>query len=104
MAYKDEILKQLSETHLTWEDAFSKFGYDDGDGMVITGNVAAFIESLGYDVGYDVWGMHNTVINSIIDINGEDLLEGQDLAYGDPREYLPEQLIKQLDEWFYGKE
>ena len=29
-----------------WEDAFDKFGFEDGDGLVMTHKVAEFIDSL----------------------------------------------------------
>ena len=49
-----------------WEEAFDKFGFDDGDGMVFTGLVAKYIESLGYETHYD-GGFHNTYFGSIKD-------------------------------------
>ena len=47
-----------------WEEAFDKFGFDDGDGMVFTGLVATFIDSLGYESEFD-GGMHNSYLKSI---------------------------------------
>jgi len=105
MSFKDEILKQLSQTNLTWEDAFDKFGYDDGDGIVLTWGVVEFLQSLGYKVEADTWGTHNCVIHTLVAPDGgRDLLEYAIVGHDDPRVYLPEELIKQLDEWFYGKE
>ena len=56
-----------------WEEAFDKFGFDDGDGMVFTGLVAKYIESLGYETHYD-GGFHNTYFGSIKDKSGKELL------------------------------
>ena len=36
-----------------WSHAFSKFGYDDGDGKIGTSEVAELRESEGYEVCYD---------------------------------------------------
>jgi hypothetical protein len=103
MAFKDEILKMLDES-LTWEDAFNKFGYEDGDGTVLTWDVVKFLQFLGYTADAETWGIHNCVINTLIAPDGGvDLLEHATVGYDDPREYLPLDLIKQLDEWFYGK-
>ncbi len=48
-----------------WEDAFSKFGFGDGDGMNHTQTIADFIETLGYEVYCDSWGIHNYMIFDI---------------------------------------
>ena len=91
-----------------WEEAFDKFGFDDGDGMVFTGLVAKYIESLGYETHYD-GGFHNTYFGSIKDKSGKELLSVMpngdeiDIGYSDPREYLPESLVQKLDEHFYDE-
>ena len=88
-----------------WEEAFDKFGFDDGDGMVFTGLVATFIDSLGYESEFD-GGMHNSYFKSIKDKSGKELLSVMpngdeiDVGYSDPREYLPESLVQKLDEHF----
>ena len=48
-----------------WEDAFSKFGFGDGDGINHTQTIADFIETLGYEVECDSWGIHNFMIFDI---------------------------------------
>ena len=48
-----------------WEDAFSKFGFGDGDGWNGTHEVEGEIESLGYEVVTDTWGCHNYMIFDI---------------------------------------
>ncbi len=82
----------------TWEDAFDKFGYGDGDGLVMTEYVALTLEHAGFDVRTSRWGLHNTIINSI-ERNGVELIphERIKLGYADPRDYLPEDIVKLLD-------
>ena len=88
-----------------WEEAFDKFGFDDGDGMVFTGLVATFIDSLGYESEF-AGGMHNSYFKSIKDKSGKELLSVMpngdeiDVGYDDPRQYLPESLVQKLDEHF----
>jgi hypothetical protein len=91
-----------------WEEAFDKFGFDDGDGVVFTGLVANYIESLGYETHYD-GGLHNTYFDSIKDKSGIELLylpsvlpngDEIEIGYSDPRKYLPESLVRKLDERF----
>ena len=91
----------------SWEEAFDKFGFGDGDGIVMTYEVANFIETLGYSVESDVWGWHNTIIK-IIKKDDEVIMDAETLAtknyelgYTDPRLYLPEDLIDALDEHFH---
>ena len=55
-----------------WSHAFSKFGYDDGDGKIGTSEVAELLESEGYEVCYGRWLAHNTLIFSI---KKEDILQ-----------------------------
>ena len=82
-----------------WEEAFDKFGFDDGDGDVFTGLVAEFIDSLGYESEFS-GGLHNTYFDSIKDKSGKDFLDGIEIGYSNPREYLPESLVQKLDEHF----
>ena len=37
----------IIQTYWTWEEAFDKFGFNDGDGLVMTYEVADFIGELG---------------------------------------------------------
>lgn len=86
-----------------WEDAFSKFGFGDGDGQVETGTVADALEAMGYHVTLFEWGLHNTVIDSIIK-DGVERIPGEHSAYvfgyDCPRDYLPDDLIARLDQHF----
>ncbi len=53
---------------ICWEitDAFSKFGFDDGDGHNFTDEVAAAIEAAGpYRCHTQIWGLHNYAIEAI---------------------------------------
>ena len=45
----------------TWEEAFQKFGFGDGDAEVHTGLIEHVLEEMGYDYT-DVEGIHNTYI------------------------------------------
>jgi hypothetical protein len=84
-----------------WEEAFDKFGFDDGDkgGYTRTCLVAEFIDSLGYESEFS-GGLHNTYFDSIKDKSGKDFLDGIEIGYSNPREYLPESLVQKLDEHF----
>lgn len=91
----------ITKIHWTWEEAFQKFGFDDGDGLVFTDVVASVLESDGYEVEYQEYGMHNTVITRIVVVDGDtrtDLLENVDTGYADPRLYLPRNIIDMLDQ------
>lgn len=46
-------------------EAFSKWGFDDGNGRRMTASVAGCIEEAGYEVEYDQPGMHNEFIFTI---------------------------------------
>jgi hypothetical protein len=88
----------------TWEEAFDKFGFDDGDGLVMTYRVASALESAGYAVGYDAWGMHNTIIRSIKKDGVELIPDSAELGYDDPRQYLPADIVQHLDDTFNDEE
>jgi hypothetical protein len=91
---------------INWCDAFNKFGYEDGDGKVWTSTVADYLQSIGYEVEYEGWGMHNTVITKLVDSNGKHIISDDYdlnkfvLGYDDPRKYLPKGLIEKLDTEF----
>ena len=82
----------------SWEEAFDKFGFEDGDGPVHTHLVAQILEATGLEVSCTVWGMHNTVIHSI-QRSGEELIPA-DIRHGydDPRDYLPADIVALLDQ------
>lgn len=78
-----------------WEEAFSKFGFGDGDMWNGTHEVEGEIESLGYDVECDTWGIHNYMI---VDIkkDGKSILFPEDHPTGDNLdEWLPE-VVKRM--------
>ena len=76
-----------------WREAFSKFGYDDGDGKVETPSIARLLQDCGYTVKYSRWGPHNTIIFSI-QKDGIEHMPLHDtrfvIGYDDPQIYLPE--------------
>jgi len=100
----------------SWEDAFSKWGFDDGDGPNFSEEVANVIRSAGYKVECDVWGCHNYMIMDIWDANDNHVfgnvdssdthawrLRGEEgglptVGYDEPRDFLPKELIELLDQ------
>ena len=60
-----------------WEEAFDKFGFGDGDGQIETYRVQEVLQSAGYEVESDQWGLHNIVIDSIKK-NGLELMPDED--------------------------
>ena len=86
----------------SWEEAFDKFGFGDGDSMVMTHEVERALEELGYTVGSETWGCHNTIVTHLSK-DGKDLLEGVTVGYDDPRMYLPDDLVEALDRVFDGE-
>lgn len=83
-----------------WEEAFDKFGFNDGDGQVETYEVEDVLREAGYAVEMQQWGLHNLVISSIKK-DGDELMPLDDpkfdLGYSDPRSYLPEEIVQLLD-------
>ena len=92
----------------SWEEAFSKWGFNDGDGFVMTVEVAKAIRELGYEVEVGAWGVHNTVITSIVkeedgfDLSGDVLaeIEYNQFDSDDIRNHLPVDLVEHLDRTF----
>lgn len=81
-----------------WEEAFDKFGFNDGDGQVETHTVVETLEAAGYRCKAEGWGLHNTVIVSIKGRNGEELIpETAIVGYDEPRDYLPSEIVGLLD-------
>lgn len=85
----------------TWEEAFDKFGFGDGDGDIMTWTVAKALQDEGYYVEVQPWGLHNTIIN-VITKDGEHKIpyDNITLGYDNPREYLPKEVIEILDKKF----
>tara|TARA_A100001037_G_scaffold286367_1_gene294701 strand:+ start:1252 stop:1566 length:315 start_codon:yes stop_codon:yes gene_type:complete len=96
------------EIYWEWQDAFSKFGFEDGDGPNFTDKVAEFLSDKGYDVDCDTWGIHNYMIWKLVpphskhDLLDSDVLNAQGFQYGydEPEDYLPEDLVTLLNEEF----
>ena len=85
------------EHHWSWVEAFDKFGFGDGDGLVMTDAVVRVLRDAGYTISADPWGFHNVVITSI-ELNGvERIPEDAKVGYDDPRDYLPASIIALLD-------
>jgi hypothetical protein len=83
--------------HWRWEEAFCKFGFDDGDGLVMTEAVAEVLRQAGCTVSTHLWGCHNVIITRI-ERDGVSLIpDGTTIGYADPRAYLPDGLIELLD-------
>ena len=85
----------------SWTEAFSKFGFRDGDGQSGTFHVIAVLHDAHYDTEFRNWGPHNTVICSIKK-DGVELIPHDDpevhFGYDSPRTYLPDNIVQLLDE------
>jgi hypothetical protein len=81
----------------TWEEAFNKFGFGDGNGQVMTVTVAQVLREAGYTVEFHVWGLHNVVIDSIKRDGVELIPPSANVGYDDPRKYLPRRVKRILD-------
>ena len=73
-----------------WEEAFSKFGFGDGDGWNGTHEVVGEIESLGYECEPENWGCHNYMIFDIKK-DGKSILFPEGKEHGEMLDdWLPE--------------
>jgi hypothetical protein len=82
----------------SWEEAFDKFGFGDGDGLVMTDVVAEVLTDAGYVVDTVTLGLHNVVIDSIKTAAGEELIPDKfDFIDDNPRDHLPEVIVRLLD-------
>ena len=91
------------QSHWEWIEAFSKFGFDDGDDPIETWTVSTALEKAGYKTKLWKWGVHNTLIISLVKNGTEFMPVGNTkyrLGYDHPRKYLPEEVINLLDEAF----
>ena len=86
-----------------WEEAFSKFGFEDGDGWNGTDLVAAFLEEQGYETDCDTWGIHNYMIMDVKRAGASIIPDGVVVGYDDPRTWIPKTLQEKLDEEFRGQ-
>ena len=82
-----------------WTEAFDKFGFDDGDGLVMTETVVSVLSAAGYTVSFYKWGLHNSIICSIARDGTELIPEGTKFGYDDPRDYLAPEIIGLLDDY-----
>jgi hypothetical protein len=92
--------ENMATTIITWnwDEAFDKFGFDDGDGPIKTGVVARVLKEAGYTIAITTFGLHNDIITSIISIDGAELIpSATKLGYDDPRDYLPDAIVRLLD-------
>ena len=86
-----------------WKDAFSKFGYNDGDGQIQTFRVGHALQKAGYRVSYFWWRPHNIIIFSIKKNSIEFMpkkYSSHSIGYSDPIEYLPVDILKILEKEF----
>jgi hypothetical protein len=87
-----------SDVDWTWEEAFDKFGFSDGDATIMTEDVADVLRTAGYDVNVEPWGLHNVVIGSIRKGAIEQIpFDRIRFGYDDARTYLPAEIIRLLD-------
>jgi hypothetical protein len=84
----------------SWDEAFDKFGFDDGDGIVMTGEVADFLESKGYRCDVDAWGMHNTVIMEMKKDGVNVIPSNAEHGCQCPSTYLPKEVVEMLNAEF----
>lgn len=84
----------------SWEEAFCKFGFEDGDGLVMTESVAEALRSHGYVVTTIHWGFHNVIITDISRDGASVIREPTVRGYDDPRRYLPDEVVALLDDEF----
>jgi hypothetical protein len=86
----------------SWEEAFDKFGFNDGDGLIMTEHVADALQAQSYTVLVEAWGIHNVTIASIKTDKGEELIPFESIRFGydDARDYLPKHIAIVLDAAF----
>ena len=81
-----------------WDEAFCKFGFDDGDGPRHTYEVITFIDSnTEYRAHQRMSSIHNEWITEIEDKDGNEI---ECDGYTDPRDILPQDLLIALNERF----
>ncbi len=82
----------------SWTEAFDKFGFNDGDGQVMTEHVADILRFAGYTVLVEPWGFHNVTIASI-KLGGVEQIPFDHITFGydDSRSYLPDDIVALLD-------
>lgn len=83
-----------------WEDAFHKFGFHDGEGLIMTETVADVLRNAGFTVEVQAWSIHNVVITRIERDGTSQIPPEALLGRDDPRSYLPAAIIELLDRAF----
>ena len=89
-----------SDHYWDWEEAFDKFGFGDGDGLVETNTVAKALRAAGFTVTVSRYGCHNRVVTSIKQDGRQLIPDTANVGYDDPRGYLPDSVIALLDTSF----
>lgn len=85
----------------SWEDAFNKFGFDDGGLLEFSHHVAEALREHGYTVKLEPWGIHNAVITSVKSPNRKELIPADfDFVDDDARRCLPKRIVRLLDKAF----
>lgn len=95
----------FTSIHWDWREAFSKFGFNDGDGWNGTDIVAAFMEKeFGVKTDCDIWGCHNYMIMDVLKDGVSMIGQGDDnspeVGYDEPDDWLPKEWVEALDEHF----
>ena len=80
-----------------WEEAFDKFGFNDGESQVMTQEVVKVLETAGYEVLSNQWGIHNEIIIGIAKGGVQLIPATANIGYDDPRRYLPPEIVALLD-------
>ena len=84
----------------SWTEAFDKFGFNDGDGIILTHKVVAVLRDAGYDAHAEPWTIHNIVTIEVLKDGVSCIPDSACLGYDNPRDYLPPEVIALLDEAF----
>lgn len=98
----------LCWTQPNWCESFNKFGHDEGDDCVHTGQVAMALQEAGYYVKLGPENIHNRIIEEVGEMGGcrEMLLfygaavRDVQVGYTDPRTILPPKVVNFLDKKF----
>ena len=95
----------FTSIHWDWREAFSKFGFNDGDGWNGTDIVSDFMEKeFGVKTECDIWGCHNYMIFDVLKDGVTIIPQGDDgcpqIGYDEPDDWLPKEWVEALDEHF----
>lgn len=86
----------------SWREAFSKFGFQDGDGWNGTDIVAEYMEKT-FDVvtERDSWGCHNYLILDVLCKNGVSQIPNSvTVGYDEPDKWMHPSWVANLDAHF----